>query len=51
MKKKNLEKEKALPIAVSPAAHNKMRNDAFNSKPRRTLRQHLNIINNLPKDL
>lgn len=53
MKKLNQKKklERAINVGVSPKAHEKMREDAYKAVPRRTLRQHLNIINKLPEDL
>lgn len=42
---------KGINITVSPKAHKKMREDAYKAIPRRTLRQQVNIINNLPKNL
>lgn len=52
MRNYNLNKklERAINVGASPAAHKKMREDAYKAKPRRTLRQHINIINNLNKD-
>lgn len=38
-------------ITISVEAHEKMLKDAFNAKPRRTIRAHVNVLNNLPKEL
>ena len=53
MKRLNQKKklEQAINVGVSPKAHQKMRDDAYKAIPRRTLRQHVNIINNLPENL
>lgn len=50
MKKTEERKVRPLPIMVSPLAHEKMKQDAFKAQPRRTLREHINIINKLPKE-
>lgn len=47
MKKK---KEKGVNVCVSPEAYELMSQKAFASKPRLNLRQHVNIINGLPKE-
>ena len=49
MKKKI--KKKGVNVTLSPEAHKKMVSEAFKAKPRRTLREQGNIINNLPVNL
>lgn len=43
-------REKGVNVTVSPKAHSKMSKEALAAKPRRNLREHINIINNLPKE-
>lgn len=45
---KRKKKEKGVNVTVSPKAHRKMWNEALKSKPPRDLREHVNVINNLP---
>lgn len=47
MAKKKIYKKKGMQISISPEAHKKMRIDMYNVEPKRTFRQHINIINNL----
>lgn len=51
MNKQKNKKRRGIAISVSPEAHEKMLKEAFAAKPRRTLRQHINVLNNLAKDL
>lgn len=52
MKKKTVKRIKlGVNVTVSPQAHKKMRDDGLKSKPIQNLRQRVNIINNLDKDL
>lgn len=44
-------KQRGINIEVSLEAHKKMRDAAYNSKPRLTLRSYVNIINKVPKEL
>lgn len=44
-------KKRATPINVSREAHEKLLKEAFNNKPRLTLRELINIKVNLPKEL
>ena len=37
-------------ISVSPEAYEIIRKKAFNSIPRRKIREHLNIVNKVPKE-
>ena len=48
---KNRKQIKGINITVSKQAHEKISLEAFKAKPRRSLRQQVNIINNLDKDL
>lgn len=48
---KNKVKKKGINVTVSPEAHKKMFMDGFKSVPRKNLREQVNIINNLDKDL
>lgn len=43
-------KTKGVQVSVSPKAHEKMLKEAFNAKPRLTLREFINIKNNIPKE-
>lgn len=45
MKTKRKDWVKAKLIGVSPKVHEKLSKEAFNSKPRRNLRQHMNLTN------
>lgn len=38
-------------ISVSPQAYEKMLQEAYKAKPRLSLREQVNIINKLPKEL
>lgn len=38
-------------ITVSPQAHKKMQDIGYKASPRLSLREHVNIINKLPKEL
>lgn len=49
MTKKN-KRPKGINVTVSPKAHKVMSKKALDSKPRRNLREHINIINNLPAE-
>lgn len=44
-------KKRSITMTVSYEAHAKMAQEAFNKKPRLTLRELVNIKNDLPKDL
>lgn len=46
MKKDQKKTEKPINIGASPKAHEKMRQEAF--KEKRSMREQLNFINNLP---
>lgn len=37
-------------ITVSPQAHTVLKKEAKDSKPKRTLREHLNVITKVPKE-
>lgn len=43
-------KSKGKTLVVSELVHEKLSKEAFNSKPRRTLREHMNIINGLSSE-
>ncbi len=49
-KKKTNPKSVALPVGVSPKAHEALKREAFASKPRLNLRQLINIKVGLSKD-
>lgn len=49
--KKNTKWEKGINITVSKKAHRKISDDARKAVPRRSIRQQVNIITNLPIDL
>lgn len=38
-------------VTVSPEAHKKMVKETIEVEPRLTLRQHVNLLNGLPKEL
>ena len=44
-------KKKGINVTVSPKAHEVMSKESFHAKPRRTLREHINIINKLPANI
>lgn len=44
-------KSRGRQISVSPEAHEVMSTKAFNAKPRGNLREVINELNDLPKDL
>lgn len=44
-------KPRGINIEVSIEAHALMLEKAKNAKPKRTLREHVNIMNRLPKDI
>lgn len=48
---KKTKKVIGISVTVSPAAHAKMREEAYKAAPRRNLRQQINFINNLKLDL
>lgn len=48
MKRGNKKWVRGINITVSPKAHALLTKEAFLCKPRRTLREHINIVNNLP---
>lgn len=48
MAEKKDKQKRGIAIAVSPEAHEKMRNDGYKASPRRNLRQQINFINKLP---
>ena len=50
MKKGKKKKVAGINITVSPKAHEVMFKEAIKSKPRRTLREHINIKNNIPAE-
>lgn len=47
---KSKKKSRGKTISVSPKAHEIISKNAFNSKPRRKMREHINIINKLPAE-
>lgn len=49
--KQRKKKSRGVNLTLSPEAHQKMLDDAYKAKPRRSLRQQGNIINNLQIDL
>lgn len=51
MQKKSKPRDRGVNITVSTKAHQLMRRRADAAKPRRNLREEVNVINNLPKEL
>lgn len=50
MREKKKKKTTGINITVSPKAHEVMWKEANRSKPRKTLREQVNIINNIPEE-
>lgn len=49
--KPSKKKTRSVQVGISPAAHEKMVREGFKAKPRLSLRELVNIKNNIPKDL
>lgn len=49
-KKKEQKTEKSIPVGVSPKAHKIMKQALIDSKTSSNLREHINILNNLPAE-